>query len=126
MAPLPGVAAMHIARHGKPKPDHQRHHRRPAVRNERQRDADHRHQPRHHREIDEDINEKRHRRAGDREPGETVLTARGHPHHHQDEKRVNRDQEQKPGEAPLLANDAGDEVGVLLGDKVEPDFASSA
>src|SRR5450756_740722 len=100
--------------------EHQkRDHGRAAVAQERQRDARHRHDTNRHADVHEHLEQEHDRDAPGEDAAVHVSRQRGDAQAPPDHDAVERDQDQRPEETVALAEDGEDEVGVVLGQKVE-------
>ncbi len=110
---------MDIDVHDQPEGDHHGQHRGAAVGDQRQRHADHRHQPHHHGDVDEDVEEDRAGQAERQQPAEMVAAAQRDGEAVAEDDHVDEDHPEPAQQAELLGQHGEDEVGLLLGQEVE-------
>ena len=103
-----------------PEGGEQHDHRRPAIGDQRQGDADDRHQPGHHRHVDHEEQEERSRDPVGQERGVSVAVRQPGEDAEPDDQCVKHQQGKGPDEAEFLGQRGEDEVGVLFGQEVQP------
>src|ERR1700734_4123756 len=101
--------------------DHVREYGGPAVRHERQREAGHRHDPDGHADVDEGLQAEPQRDAGRDQQAELVVRPAGDAQRAEDHDAQQEDDHGAADEADLLARDADDEAGLLVGHEARGD-----
>jgi hypothetical protein len=117
--PSQSILAMDQGRECEPHAEHQRQQRRAAIGDQRQRHADDRRKPDHHRDIDADVQSQNHGNAGGEQSRERGARAQRDQHERTQERCIEGQQSERADEARFLREHREDEVGVFFGQKVQ-------
>ena len=115
-AALPGVA---FDAHQQADADHDRHHRRSAIAEERQRDADHGREAHDHQHVDRDVEEDDHGEPAARQLAEAAWGVERDCSRPAQQQGEHHDHEQSADQPPFLCHGGEDEIGMAFGQVIE-------